>query len=136
MDSIEETNEIRLDFGKVASAASACRELVPVAVQDAGSGEVILVAYTNEMAFKKTIETRRAIFWSTSRNELWEKGKSSGNTFRVVEVLVNCEQNSLVYRVEAEGGRICHTNNKDGIPRDCFYRRLDMDTLTLKNIDP
>jgi phosphoribosyl-AMP cyclohydrolase len=136
MDSVEDTDEMKLDFGKLAKAAASCRELIPVAVQNIDTGEVILVAYTNEMAFKKTIETRRAIFWSTSRNELWEKGKSSGNTFRLVEILVNCEQNSLLYRVKPESGSICHTNNKDGIARNCFYRRLNLDTLRLKNIDP
>ena len=136
MNDIEQTNELMMDFGKLAKAAGACRELVPVAVQDADTGEVILVAYTNETALKKTVKTRRAIFWSTSRNELWEKGKSSGNTFRIVEILVNCEQNSLLYRVKPEGGSICHTNNNAGIPRNCFYRRLDLDTLELQNIDP
>jgi phosphoribosyl-AMP cyclohydrolase len=136
MSDLEETNELKIDFGKLAKATGSCDRIVPVAVQDIDSGEVILVTYTNETAFSKTVETRRAIFWSTSRNELWEKGKTSGNTFRVEEVLVNCEQNSLLYKVRPECGGICHTSNNDGSSRNCFYRRLDLDTMTLENLDP
>lgn len=136
MDSVESTNELKLNFSKLAKATGSCPELVPVAVQNIDTGEVILVAYANETAFRKAIETRKAVFWSTSRNELWEKGKNSGNTFELVEVFVNCEQNSLLYRVRPNRGGICHTSNKTGRPRNCFYRRLNMDTLELENLDP
>ena len=106
------------------------------AVQNADTREVILVAYANQQALDKSIETRTAVFWSTSRNELWEKGKTSGETFELLNVYVNCEQNSLVYEVRPRRGDICHTKNKDGNPRNCYYRRLDFETGKLENIDP
>jgi phosphoribosyl-AMP cyclohydrolase len=94
------------------------------------------VAYTNELAMKKTYESRTLVLWSTSRNELWEKGKTSGETFELVEALVNCEQNSLVYKVRPRRGAICHTKNRKGEPRNCYYRRIDPVTLQLENLDP
>jgi phosphoribosyl-AMP cyclohydrolase len=133
---LEEGNQLALDFSKISKVAAVCPGIVPVAVQNADTGEVILIAYTNETAFKKAVETRTAVFWSTSRNELWEKGKSSGETFELVEVCVNCEQNSLLYKVRPRRGNICHTRNRSGQPRNCFYRRLDMKTMQLENLDP
>ena len=136
MNKLEEGNELTLDFGKLAKAAAACPVVLPVAVQNIDTGEVVLVAYTNEEALHKAIETRTAVFWSTSRNELWEKGKSSGQTFELVEVYVNCEQNSLLYRVRPKAGGICHTSNSADQPRNCFYRKLNLDTGQLENVDP
>lgn len=133
---LEEGGNLRLDFHKIAEIAGVCRDVLPVAVQNIETGEVILVAYTNETAFRKSVETRRLVLWSTSRNELWEKGGDSGNTFDLIEAYVNCEQNSLLYKVRPRNGAICHTSNKKGRPRNCFYRRIDLDTLELENIDP
>jgi phosphoribosyl-AMP cyclohydrolase len=132
---LEEGAELALDFSKLARVAET-PGVLPCAVQDAGTGEVILVAYVNETALKVAVATRSAVFWSTSRNELWEKGKTSGETFELVEVRVNCEQNSLLYRVRPRRGGICHTRNARGEPRDCFYRRLDFNTWQLENLDP
>jgi phosphoribosyl-AMP cyclohydrolase len=134
-DEVEEGKELRLDFAKLAGLPAGAG-VIPCAVQDADSGEVILVAYVNERALKAAIESRSAVFWSTSRNELWEKGKTSGQTFDLVEVRVNCEQNSLLYRVRPRAGGICHTRNKAGEPRNCFYRRLNFETMKLENTDP
>lgn len=133
---LEEGTQIEIDFNKLAKAAHACPDIIPVAVQNADTQEVILIAYTNELAFKKAVAERTAIFWSTSRNELWEKGKTSGETFDLLEVLVNCEQNSLVYRVRPRRGGICHTKNQQGEPRNCYYRKLDFATNQWVNIDP
>jgi phosphoribosyl-AMP cyclohydrolase len=132
---LEEGEELLLDFGKLASVAEV-GGLLPCAVQNVDTGEVILVAYVNELALKRAVATRSAVFWSTSRNGLWEKGKTSGETFELVEVLINCEQNSLVYRVKPNRGGICHTRNQHGAPRNCFYRRLNFDTWTLETLDP
>jgi phosphoribosyl-AMP cyclohydrolase len=132
---LEEGAALSLDWGKLARAAEV-GGLLPCAVQNVETGEVILVAYVNELALKTAVETRSAVFWSTSRNELWEKGKTSGETFALVEVLVNCEQNSLVYRVRPMKGGICHTRNRSGAPRNCYYRRLNMQTWELENLDP
>ena len=132
---LEEGSALALDFGKLAKVAEV-PGVLPCAVQNADTGEVILVAYVNDQALKTAVATRTAVFWSTSRNELWEKGKTSGETFDLLEVLVNCEQNSLVYRVRPRRGGICHTKNAAGEPRNCFYRRLDFETGALENLDP
>ena len=135
MKELEEGLSLTLDFSKIAKIAKVAPEVIPVAVQHADTGEVILVAYTNELAMKKTYESRTLVLWSTSRNELWEKGKTSGETFELVEALVNCEQNSLVYKVRPRRGAICHTKNRKGEPRNCYYRRIDPVTLQLENLD-
>jgi phosphoribosyl-AMP cyclohydrolase len=136
MDQLEEGTELTLDFTKLCRSTEKCPGIIPVAVQNADTQEVILLAYANEMALKKSLETRTAVFWSTSRNELWEKGKTSGEIFDLIEVRVNCEQNSLLYVVRPRRGGICHTKNKKGEPRNCFYRRLDLKTGQLENLNP
>ena len=136
MKPLEEGTALTLDFTKIARIADTCRNVVPVAVQHADTREVILVAYTNEQAFRKTIASRTLVLWSTSRNELWEKGKTSGETFELVEAFVNCEQNSLLYTVRPRRGGICHTRNARGEPRNCYYRRINLQTLALENLNP
>jgi len=133
---IEETSELKLDWNKLAKAVSGSPGIIPVAVQNADTQEVILVAYTNEQAFRKAIAEKTLILWSTSRNELWEKGKTSGETFDLLEVRVNCEQNSLLYRVRPRRGGICHTRNKSGAPRNCYYRKLNIESGRMENMDP
>ncbi|MEI7880189.1 MAG: phosphoribosyl-AMP cyclohydrolase [bacterium] len=135
MKELEEGVKVELDFGKIAKVAKVCSDVIPVALQNVDTREVILVAYTNELAFKKTLESRTVVLWSTSRNELWEKGKTSGETFDLVEAFVNCEQNSLVYTVRPRRGGICHTKNRNGQPRNCYYRRINPATITLENMD-
>lgn len=132
---LEEGADLALDWDKLTAVAKV-GGVLPCAVQNADTGEVILVAYVNDQALEKSVETRSAVFWSTSRNELWEKGKTSGETFDLLDVLVNCEQNSLVYRVRPRRGGICHTKNGQGQPRNCYYRRLDFETGKLVNLDP
>ncbi len=133
---LEEGSEVKLDFNKLEKAVGQSKGIIPVAVQNADTKEVILVAYTNELAFRKTMETKSLVLWSTSRNELWEKGKTSGETFDLVEARVNCEQNSLLYVVRPRRGAICHTKNKAGTPRNCYYRRINLETGKLENLDP
>jgi phosphoribosyl-AMP cyclohydrolase len=132
---LEEGTALTLDFTKLARVAEV-PGVLPCAVQNADTNDVILVAYVNQQALQASLDTRSAVFWSTSRNELWEKGKTSGETFDLVEVRVNCEQNSLLYRVRPRRGGICHTQNAAGQPRNCFYRRLDLTTGALENLDP
>ena len=136
MNQTEEGHEIDIDFHKIGKIADKCRDVIPVAIQNIDTGEVILVAYTNEKAFKKAIDTRSLVLWSTSRNELWEKGKTSGETFTLIEVYVNCEQNSFLYKVRPKREGICHTKNAKGKPRNCYYRRVDFDTFKHQNMDP
>jgi len=136
VSSLEETLELKLDFGKIASIAKKCSDVIPVAVQNADTQELILVAYTNEKALRASIESKSLVLWSTSRNELWEKGKTSGETFDLIEAFVNCEQNSLLYKVRPRRGGICHTKNNAGEPRNCYYRRIKLDSMELENTDP
>ena len=136
MKELEEGSALALDFNKLTKAISTCPGVIPVAVQHADTREIILIAYVNELALKKAIAERTAIFWSTSRNELWEKGKTSGETFELVEARVNCEQNSLLYLVRPRRGGICHTKNARGEPRNCYYRRIRPGTGDLENLDP
>lgn len=132
---LEEGEVLALDFGKLARVAEV-PGVLPCAVQNRDTGEVILVAYVNELALARSLETQSAVFWSTSRNELWEKGQTSGDSFDLLEVRVNCEQNSLLYLVRPRRGGICHTKNLTGEPRNCFYRRLDFESGALENLDP
>lgn len=132
MITIEETSELKLDFNKISSMIE--QKVIPVAVQHVDTKEVILVAYTNEQALLESIKLRRLVLWSTSRNELWHKGKTSRNEFELKEILVNCEQNSLVYKVRPLNGNICHTSYQ-GVANNCFYRRLNMDSMKLINLN-
>ena len=132
----EEGLALALDFTKLDGVSG----VVPVAVQDADTHEVILVAYTNEAAMREAFASRRLVLYSTSRRACWEKGATSGCRFELAAAYVNCEQNSLLYLVRPwpAGARhgICHTRNARGEPRNCFYRRIDLDTLALRNEDP
>ena len=135
MNQLEEGTTLQLDFSKLVKSVKASPNVILVAVQNIDTKEVILVAYVNEQALNTAIKTRTAVFWSTSRNELWEKGKTSGEVFDLIEVYVNCEQNSLLYKVRPRRGGICHTKNQKGQARNCFYRRLDLNKSELVNID-
>ena len=131
----EEGPILALDFSKL----DAVRGCVPVAVQDADTRELLLVAYTNEAAMLEAFRTRRLVLWSTSRNELWEKGATSGCRFELVEARVNCEQNSPHYNASTLGPArgACHTKDASGSFRPgCFYRRIDLDTRELENVRP
>lgn len=122
---LEEGTTLTLDFDKLIKIGSADQHVVPVVLQHADTGEVLYVAYANELALRETFATRRAVLWSTSRNELWRKGDTSGDVLDLVEVRVNCEQNSLLYRVRPRAG-VCHTKDASGVHRGrCYYRKLD-----------
>lgn len=136
-DTCEESTLLALDFKKL----NPITDCIPVAIQRLDTREVVLVAYTNELALRQAFQTRRLILWSTSRQALWEKGATSGARFTLVEAYVNCEQNSLLYQVlpatdDPTTSGICHTHNQSGHARNCFYRRIDMDTLALENKNP
>lgn len=133
---LEEGTKLQLDFEKLAKVGNNAPDVLPVAVQHADTKEVILVAYANRLALETALATKSAVFWSTSRKELWEKGKTSGETFDLLEVRVNCEQNSLLYVVRPRRGGICHTKNANGEPRDCYYRKLDFASGELVNLNP
>lgn len=93
--------------------------LIPVIAQDVNTKEVLMLAYANELAIRKSLESGYAHYWSRSRNELWMKGGSSGNTQKLIEIRVDCDCDALLYLVEQKGNA-CHTGN-----RSCFFRRLE-----------
>ena len=98
--------------------------LVTAIAQDARTGEVLMVAYMNAQTLRRTIETGVMTYWSRSRQQVWVKGESSGNTQAVEEVRIDCDGDALVFKVEQKGGAACHTGH-----RSCFFRRLDGEAL-------
>ena len=129
---LEEGSTLNLDFKKLQKIAQCGADVLPAVAQDAETGEVLILGYVNELALKTAQETGMATFWSTSRNELWIKGKTSGDFLKLEEIRVNCEQNSLLYRVIPQGKGACHTKNKDGVARECCYYRKISDKNSLK----
>ena len=108
---VEETDRFRPKFG--------ADGLMPALATDAGDGRLLMLAWMNEAALKKTIETGEAWYWSRSRGELWRKGATSGNIQRVVEIRTDCDQDAIQLVVE-QTGLACHTGR-----RSCFYRVVD-----------
>ncbi len=96
--------------------------LVPAIIQDESSGEVLMLGFMNEEALAETQRTRRAVFFSRSRNKLWRKGESSGHVLHVREIRVDCDSDTLLVRVQAVGPGVCHEGY-----RSCFYTKLEND---------
>ena len=125
---LEEGLALQLDFAKLSKVAATGAEVVPVVLQHADTGEVLYVAYANREALRETLATGQAVLWSTARDELWHKGATSGDLLDLVDVRVNCEQNSLLYRVRPRGGT-CHTRDASGNTRpNCYYRTVDSES--------
>ena len=104
---------IEIDFKKSGDG------LVPAIVQEHQTGAVLMLAYVNKEAWEKTLETGKAHYWSRSRNELWLKGESSGNVQLIKDILVDCDQDTIIYKVEQKGGAACHKGYAS-----CFYRKV------------
>ena len=102
-----------LDFNKLGG-------LVPAIIQDAASGRVLMLGFMNDEAFRKTVETGFATFFSRSRNKLWLKGETSGHRLAVKRIETDCDQDSLVLHCESLGPGVCHEGY-----RSCFYRTLE-----------
>jgi len=98
--------------------------LVTAIAQDDATGEILMVAYMNEDAFLRTLESGEVVYWSRSRQQLWHKGESSGNVQRVKGIFVDCDGDALLVRVEQVGDAACHTGK-----RSCFYRRIEGDSV-------
>lgn len=112
---------VSLDFSKSDDG------LIPAVVQDHKTNEVLMLAYINELAWEKTLETGKAHYWSRSRSQLWLKGESSGHIQIIHEILVDCDDDTVVYKVEQRGGAACHTGH-----RSCFYRVVDGEKLIVQ----
>jgi phosphoribosyl-AMP cyclohydrolase len=101
--------------------------LLPAIVQDYQTNEVLMLAYINKLAWEKTLETGKAHYWSRSRKQLWLKGETSGHVQNIHDILVDCDDDTVIYKVEQLGGAACHTGH-----RSCFYRQLDGVDLVTK----
>ena len=132
VNELEEGNRLGLDFGKLESVAASGASVVPVVLQDAGSSEVLFIGYANEEAIETSLRERIAVLWSTSRNELWRKGATSGDVLELAEIRVNCEQNSVLYLVRPTTGGACHTLSASGSARPSCYYRAITDEMTLR----
>ena len=113
---------VDLDFGETGR--------IPAVAQDADTGEVLMLAYVTPEAVEQTRETGLAHYYSRSREELWQKGATSGHVQRVREVRADCDGDALLYRVEQEGGA-CHTGYET-----CFHRTLDGEVVGERAFDP
>ena len=125
-NALEEGLELELDFTKLAGVAATGQPVIPVVLQHADTGDVLLVGYVNDEALRVSLAEGIAVLWSTSRNELWRKGATSGDVLSLVDVRVNCEQNSVLYRVRPVNAGVCHTRSASGDTRaTCYYRIID-----------
>ena len=109
---------INLNFNKI-------NGLVPAIVQDYETGEVLMLAFMNQAAWEATLSTGKATYFSRSRQKLWIKGETSGNYQIIKEILVDCDEDTVLLKVEQRGGAACHTGY-----RSCFYRKMENGTLT------
>lgn len=118
---------IELDFAKGDG-------LIPAIAQDWKTGEVLMLAYINKLSWDETLKSGNATYWSRSRNKLWKKGEESGNVQKIKEILVDCDDDTVIFKVDQIGGAACHTGY-----RTCFYRKLEngeLKTLGSKVFNP
>ena len=110
---------IQLDFNKTGG-------LVPAIVQDNETGEILMLAYMNQDAFNATLSTGKATYYSRSRQTLWVKGETSGNVQLVKEIRIDCDDDTVLLKVEQLGGAACHTGH-----RSCFYKKVENGTTRI-----
>jgi phosphoribosyl-AMP cyclohydrolase len=108
---------IELDFKKTGG-------LIPAIAQDQATGDVLMMAYMNQESWQKTLETGEVHYWSRSRRELWHKGGTSGNVQKVKSIYVDCDNDTVLLKIEQVGGAACHTGM-----RTCFHKRVQGDKL-------
>ena len=104
---------IELDFHKG-------NGLLPAIAQEHASGKVLMLAYVNIEAWEKTLATGEAHYWSRSRQEIWHKGGTSGNVQKIIDILVDCDNDTVLFVVEQIGGAACHTGYDS-----CFHKKID-----------
>ncbi|MFN2342217.1 MAG: phosphoribosyl-AMP cyclohydrolase [Desulfonatronovibrio sp.] len=100
--------------------------LLPAIVQEHDTGEVLMLAYVNEEAWEKTLETQEAHYFSRSRNCIWHKGGTSGHVQKIKEIRVDCDYDTILYKVEQIGGAACHKGYKS-----CFFSRIEDGDITV-----
>ena len=104
---------VKLDFAKGGG-------LLPAIAQEWKTGEVLMLAYINEEAWNETLKTGNATYWTRSRQKLWRKGEESGNVQKVKEIYVDCDEDTVIFKVEQIGGAACHEGY-----RSCFFRKYE-----------
>jgi phosphoribosyl-AMP cyclohydrolase len=100
--------------------------LVPVIAQEHATGKVLMFAWMNRQALQMTYETMQAVYWSRSRNKLWQKGEESGHVQKVHEIRLDCDEDVILISVEQVGGIACHTGR-----HNCFFKKLDNESWTV-----
>jgi len=108
-------NRIKLDFSKGGG-------LLPAIAQDHDSGKVLMLAYINEASWQKTLESGEAHYWSRTRQEIWHKGGTSGHVQKIREIYADCDNDTVLFRVDQIGGAACHTGHET-----CFHQRVEGD---------
>ncbi len=101
--------------------------LLPAIVQDAETGEVLMLAYMNEESYAETLQSDRAVYFSRSRGKLWRKGEESGNVQKVQEIRLDCDADTILLKVEQIGGAACHIGY-----RSCFFRKVTPEGLKIE----
>jgi phosphoribosyl-AMP cyclohydrolase len=110
---------IKLDFKKTGG-------LIPAIVQDAATGEILMLAYMNQQAFEATLSTGKATYYSRSRQTLWIKGETSGNVQLVKEIRIDCDDDTILLKVEQLGRAACHTGH-----RSCFHKKIENGSILI-----
>ena len=95
--------------------------LIPTIAQEKSTNEILMVAYSNKNSIEKTVDTKKAHFWSRSKKKLWLKGETSGNKLNIVNIYTDCDNDTLIFEVELIGVSACHTGKKS-----CFYKKLEL----------
>ena len=125
------TDKVELEEGAVLAPRFDANGLITAVVQDAEKHDILMLAHMNAEALEKTLETGQSHFWSRSRKEIWHKGATSGEYQNVVDILIDCDQDAVVLRVNMVGESACHTGR-----RSCFYRNIKgEDAPTLNFVD-
>jgi phosphoribosyl-AMP cyclohydrolase len=101
--------------------------LIPAIAQDYQTGEVLMLAYINEESWNETLKTGNATYWTRSRQKLWRKGEESGNVQKVKEILVDCDADTVIFKIDQIGGAACHKGY-----RSCFFRKLENGELKIQ----
>jgi phosphoribosyl-AMP cyclohydrolase len=109
---------VKLDFSKSDDG------LIPAIAQDYKTGEVLMLAYINEESWAETLKSGYATYWTRSRQKLWKKGEESGNLQEIKEILIDCDDDTVVFKINQIGDAACHTGH-----RSCFYRKVEGDQI-------
>ncbi len=121
MSAVTDLQDVKIDFGKTDG-------LVAGIVQDAVTGEILMLGFLNEVSYRKTLESGYVTFWSRSRQKLWMKGETSGNRLKIVSAATDCDNDALLFKVQVEGdGLVCHEGTVS-----CFTKPISVETTSGK----